>query len=186
MKLKKKGVFTREEMAQYLAKLAGMVADGEIVIEDINEPLGNELSYSLELKKKRSSLEIELSIKARGIEGGSLVIVPRTKHTIAKGRGRRPYRAKQIKKIMGALWKDFRRMALSGPGSLDPSVIKGLQELMDEYDQYADDVWAREWATCKKEVLSAIEASRMGDVEALGRHIAQVDSAIRHCHKLYK
>ena len=185
MKLKKKGVYTREEIAQYLTRLAGMVADGQLIIDNMKELLGDEMSFRLEIKKKKGNLEIELYMKARSPSEKKWIHIQKGESAEIY-KGRRPHKAKQIKKAMGAVWKEFMRTALEGDVKSSHSVREKLLELMDAYDVHTEDAWRKEWARCKKEVTGVIEALEGGDLTTVSVGIEAVNDAIRRCHKRYK
>ena len=189
MKLKKKGKCTREEMAQYLTRLAGMVADGVLDFEQVTESIGNDIHFSLEMKRKKEGLEIGLLIKARGVKTetkGSFSI--HTKGPVGRKaeKSSRPYRAKQIKKALGSVWRTFKRLKKAEATPIDERDIERIQELMDAYEDFVDDSWEVQWVECRNRVLDAISAYRDGEMDRCLRLIQEVDDMTRVCHKVYK
>ncbi len=188
MKLKKKGTCTREEMAQYLARLSGMVAEGVVDFETGQEAIGDTVNFTLEVKRKKSSLELELSMKVSATQegGGNGATKVHADFPSKKGKkGARPYRAKQLKKTLGAVWKDFKRAA-NGTGVVDDGQIERLRELMEEYRPFVEDAWAREWDKCDAVVAQAIDAYKRGALEEFNRLAQEVDALTKSCHKVYK
>ena len=187
MKLKKKGTFTREEMAQYLTKLSGMIADGVVDFEAGQEVIGDRVNFVLEVKRKKASLELELSMKlSTANQGAQKGLSDRIHYPTKKtGKRERPYRAKQLKKTLGAVWKDFKRTA-NEIGMVDDETIERLKALMNEYDAFVESAWSREWKECASLVEQAIDTYKRGELDQFNRLAQEIDAVTKRCHKVYK
>ncbi|OCC16192.1 hypothetical protein DBT_0009 [Dissulfuribacter thermophilus] len=189
MKLVKKARFTREEMAEYLSRLSQMIANGILEFETGPEKIEELVSFVLEVKRKKGSLELELSFKSKipdekeGKIEGKLERYANKKKSASKRY--RPYRAKLLKKTLAAVWKEFKRSSTNGE-IVDSDLMDQLRGLLAQYDEFVEAEWKEQWVACKNAVEKALNAAKTQDNDAIKASVSQVDDLIKACHKAYK
>ncbi len=189
MKLIKKAQITREEMAQYLSRLSQMIANGILEFETGPEKIGELVSFVLEIKRKKGNLELELSVKSKIADETEGKVDKKfekyNKKTKSASKRYRPYRAKLLKKTLGAVRKEFKRSSTNGE-IVYGDLIGQLKDLLAQYDEFVEAEWKEQWIVCKNAVEKAINAAKTQDNDAFKASVSQVDDLIKACHKAYK
>ena len=169
---------TREEVAQELSRLAGQVADGTLRSAGVEIALPDKLRFDLEVKEKDSKVVLHLSLKGTSGKDGT------TDRRIEITRpGKRPYRAKKIKKAMAGQWKEIRRSIRERSVHADTG---GLASLLKEYGKLAEPGWQEAWDDCEQRLLSLLNHLERSEFDQAEKAAAEVEDLMKSCHKRYK
>jgi len=170
---------SRDEAAQYLARLSGSMADGLVRLEAGDVRLPDTLTFNWKFREKDGSVSLEFSFK------GTRNKAVRTKDKREKigDSEKRPYEAKKVKKALAGYWKEIKRSVKEE--SL-PADMESVSSLLAQYGKMARPEWKDQWAACQEKILMLLGFLEKGDFKQAAQLTGEIDRLIKICHKAYK
>ena len=176
---KKEKSLEKIEVAKELARLSGQLADGFLEVEGHRVELPEKVVLTKVLKTKKKEVYFELSIRTR--------LEQRESREERKGKGKkggkRPYKAKRVKKEISMYWKALKRCVKNGEHFRDK---EGFIKALSKYSQGAEKEWAQEWERCTDLVKQVLALAEKGQVQEALDMCKKVDELTKACHKQFK
>ncbi len=184
---KKEKNLERIEVAQEFVRLSGQMADGFLEVDGRRIELPEKVIFKKLLKTKGNEVLFELSIKTTieglGVRDDSRARGKKQSRKGSERGGKRPYKAKRLKKEISIYWKALKRCVKNRERFRDRD---GFLKALAAYSQFADRQWAEQWERCASLVQEVMELSEKGHVDEALERCVLVDDITRGCHKQYK
>ena len=168
----------REEAAQELSRIAGQLAEGVLKSGEIEFSLPVKFRFDLEVKEKDDKFVLQVVLKG-AVEKEE---IKQKKQAVSRS-GKRPYKAKKLKKALGGEWKEIKRCIRERSAPGDTSAIRSL---VSGYEKLAEPAWKEAWDECGRRLLVLVDRLERGEFDGAEDRASEIDRLIKSCHRKYK